>query len=199
MFRNPIRKWNKNVTCNWHYWQNFLTFSSSVLDPYGIMAMLGFLVFLFYLIYNYLNANGNAGSGRNIFHQFHKISQNSDIQQMVWTSLNKFHESWGTILKSYVLLLVRKVLWVNLKNFAVSWNIRQNWKLPYKAVANIPLDMVNTSCLECIFHPKTNANLIQHQIQVLACTVSDFMLWKNLWDLKEILCRSHFHVMSYHL
>ena len=29
-----------------------------------MMAMLGFLVFLFYLIYNYLNATGSATSGR---------------------------------------------------------------------------------------------------------------------------------------
>ena len=90
---------------------------------------------------------------------------------------------------------VRKVLWENLKNFALSWNIRQNWNLPFMAVANIPLDMVNTSCLECIFHPKTNANLIQHQIQVLACTVSGFMLWKNLWELKEFLFTSHFYLL----
>ena len=38
-------------------------FHRTVLDPYGMMAMLGFLVFLFYLIYNYLNATGSS-SGR---------------------------------------------------------------------------------------------------------------------------------------
>ncbi len=36
------------------------------MDPYGLMAMLGFLVFLFYIIYNYLNATGNATGGRSL-------------------------------------------------------------------------------------------------------------------------------------
>ena len=49
----------------------FSSFNShyrTILDPYGLMAMLGFLVFLFYIIYNYLNATGNAaaGSGRGL-------------------------------------------------------------------------------------------------------------------------------------
>ena len=39
----------------------FVLSYSFVIDPYGVLAMLGFLVFLFYIIYNYLNATGNSG------------------------------------------------------------------------------------------------------------------------------------------
>ena len=31
------------------------------MDPYGLLAILGFLIFLFYIIYGFLNATGNAG------------------------------------------------------------------------------------------------------------------------------------------
>ena len=31
------------------------------MDPYGLLAILGFLIFLFYIIYGFLNASGNAG------------------------------------------------------------------------------------------------------------------------------------------
>ena len=31
------------------------------MDPYAILALLGFLVFLFYIIYNFIN---NSGDGR---------------------------------------------------------------------------------------------------------------------------------------
>ena len=41
------------------------------------MAMLGFLVFLFYLIYNYLNANGNAGSGRKYTYPSHNVTSHN--------------------------------------------------------------------------------------------------------------------------
>ena len=34
------------------------------MDPYGVLAILGFLVFLFYIIYNFLNATGNASTGK---------------------------------------------------------------------------------------------------------------------------------------
>ena len=30
------------------------------MDPYGLLAIFGFLIFLFYIIYEYLNASGNA-------------------------------------------------------------------------------------------------------------------------------------------
>ena len=35
----------------------------SVLDPYAVLALLGFLVFLFYIIYNFIN---NSGDGRSL-------------------------------------------------------------------------------------------------------------------------------------
>ena len=63
----------------------------SVIDPYGIMAMLGFLVFLFYLIYNYLNATGSANNGRK-FLLFNSL-YNSDAEEKIhltnriWNSL----------------------------------------------------------------------------------------------------------------
>ena len=33
------------------------------MDPYAILALLGFLVFLFYIIYNFIN---NSGDGRSL-------------------------------------------------------------------------------------------------------------------------------------
>ena len=35
---------------------------SSVLDPYALLALLGFLVFMFYIIYNFINATGSGRS-----------------------------------------------------------------------------------------------------------------------------------------
>ena len=32
----------------------------SVLDPYALLALLGFLVFMFYIIYNFINNTGNG-------------------------------------------------------------------------------------------------------------------------------------------
>ena len=51
----------------------------TVLDPYGLMAMLGFLVFLFYLIYNYLNASGN---GRRSL---------DDLSYEIWRQIQNFN------------------------------------------------------------------------------------------------------------
>lgn len=31
------------------------------MDPYGLLAIFGFLIFLFYIIYGFLNTTGNAG------------------------------------------------------------------------------------------------------------------------------------------
>ena len=64
---------------------NIFAFDRSVMDPYGIMAMLGFLVFLFYLIYNYLNATGSANSGRKLlFYNYHYYSDAAE--EMNWTN-----------------------------------------------------------------------------------------------------------------
>lgn len=63
----------------------------SVIDPYGIMAMLGFLVFLFYLIYNYLNATGSANNGRKflLFNSFYNSDAEEKIHltNRIWNSL----------------------------------------------------------------------------------------------------------------
>ena len=38
-----------------------------MLDPYALLALLGFLVFMFYIIYNFIN---NTGSGRSFSDTF---------------------------------------------------------------------------------------------------------------------------------
>ena len=63
---HPQSGQHKNLS---HLWVtltlSLLQFSSSlyrsVMDPYAILALLGFLVFLFYIIYNFIN---NSGDGR---------------------------------------------------------------------------------------------------------------------------------------
>ena len=42
----------------------FIYLFSPAVDPYAVLALLGFLVFLFYIIYNFLN---NTGGGRRSF------------------------------------------------------------------------------------------------------------------------------------
>ena len=40
------------------------------MDPYAILALLGFLVFLFYIIYNFIN---NSGDGRSFSESYANI------------------------------------------------------------------------------------------------------------------------------
>ena len=85
---------------------HFLVHFRTVLDPYGLMAILGFLVFLFYLIYNYLNASGNAvGTGRLLLpqhksHQYHNNEMSSLIH--FWDAINKLKVySWMKFFSSF--------------------------------------------------------------------------------------------------
>ena len=43
------------------YWT---TVHSRLLDPYAVLGSIGFLLFLFYLVYNFLNNNGVGRSSR---------------------------------------------------------------------------------------------------------------------------------------
>ena len=61
------------------------------MDPYGVLAVLGFLVFLFYLIYNYLNATGNA-AGRGLKLDSQKIKSLDQLTQHIWPKINKLHK-----------------------------------------------------------------------------------------------------------
>jgi hypothetical protein len=57
------------------------------------MAMLGFLVFLFYIIYNYLNVTGNANGGRRIILEnpaANKEDQLVHLSEHVVKALQKF-------------------------------------------------------------------------------------------------------------
>ena len=40
------------------------------MDPYAILALLGFLVFLFYIIYNFIN---NSGDGRSFSESYASV------------------------------------------------------------------------------------------------------------------------------
>ena len=46
------------------------------MDPYATLALLGFLVFLFYIIYSFLNNTGNGGRRSESDFLIDKISEN---------------------------------------------------------------------------------------------------------------------------
>jgi len=56
------------------------------LDPYAILALLGFLVFLFYIIYSFLN---NTGNGRRSLDSDELSDLLSDNLNHVWSELKK--------------------------------------------------------------------------------------------------------------
>ena len=49
--------------------ENSTLVSRYAVDPYAVLAILGFLIFLFYTIYNFLNATGN---GRGLFYSIYR-------------------------------------------------------------------------------------------------------------------------------
>ena len=64
---------------------------SFVIDPYGVLAMLGFLVFLFYIIYNYLNATGNSNGRHFVKRSNHQEQIRSEASLLVSSSTSLIH------------------------------------------------------------------------------------------------------------
>ena len=82
---------------------------SFVIDPYGVLAMLGFLVFLFYIIYNYLNATGNS-NGRHFVKRSNYPEQiRSEASASVSSSTSLIHDE--------VLVDIHKTLLTSIDNF----------------------------------------------------------------------------------
>ena len=85
-------------------------FRPAVVDPYAVLALLGFLVFLFYIIYNFLN---RTGSGKRNFPAAtwppeHPVPRNISLDeehrhlesqsQLVYSALEKFGDfSWESL------------------------------------------------------------------------------------------------------
>ena len=71
----------------------------SVLDPYALLALLGFLVFMFYIIYNFIN---NTGSGRSFSDTFGDSLSESLIN--IVTPIKEDREKYLRILKILFIL-----------------------------------------------------------------------------------------------
>ena len=61
------------------------TYFRSVLDPYALLALLGFLVFMFYIIYNFINNTGDGGRS------FSDIISDSFITIFNWDHIDSKH------------------------------------------------------------------------------------------------------------
>ena len=57
-----------------------------MLDPYAVLALLGFLVFMFYIIYNFIN---NTGNGRAFSDSLSDDLSDGLIHLLHWTETNR--------------------------------------------------------------------------------------------------------------
>ena len=64
----------------------------SVMDPYAILALLGFLVFLFYIIYNFIN---NSGDGRSFSESYASVVNH--LCDLISDSLSSYSSAPGKL------------------------------------------------------------------------------------------------------
>ena len=120
----------------------------SVIDPYGIMAMLGFLVFLFYLIYNYLNATGSANNGRKflLFNSFY----NSDAEEKIHLT----NRIWNSLMME----INQKSLW-NYMYLLVCFKDPKNLFIYFFLLIIVKNDWTIFLCAQFFFFHKVGGNL----------------------------------------